>query len=156
MVVLAFDQSTNKSGYSVYNNGKLIDYGLIDKHKIKNSYNRLVQMGLAISHKIAEIKPDAVVAEDVFDQKNRITLVVLARLQGMIMYACTMDNIQLHIFSPSSWRKLLGFKQGGNVKRADLKQQAIDYVQHHFGLELSEDVAEAVCIGKAASSAIDF
>ena len=156
MVVLAFDQSTNKSGYSVYNNGKLIDYGLIDKHNIKNSYNRLVQMGLAISNKIAEIKPDAVVMEVVFDQKDRITLVVVARLQGMIMYACTMGNIPLHIFSPSSWRKLLGFKQGGNVKRADLKQQAIDYVQNHFGLELSEDVSEAVCIGKAASGAIDF
>lgn len=44
---------------------------------------------------------------------------------------------------------MLGFKQGRQVKRPELKQQAIDYVADHYGEVVSSDEADAMCIAKA-------
>lgn len=45
---------------------------------------------------------------------------------------------------------MLGFKQGRQVKRPELKQQAIDYVADHYGENVSSDEADAMCIATAA------
>lgn len=37
------------------------------------------------------------------------------------------------------------------MKRAELKQQSIDYVRTHFNIVATEDECEAICIGVAAS-----
>ena len=55
------------------------------------------------------------------------------------------------VYCPMQWRKALGYRQGGKVKRAELKQQSADYVKEHFGFDnFSEDRNEAICIGVAA------
>lgn len=44
MKVLAFDQSTNVTGYSIWESGELGDYGVIDLHKIKDTGARFYMM----------------------------------------------------------------------------------------------------------------
>lgn len=44
---------------------------------------------------------------------------------------------------------MLGFKQGRNIKRAQLKAQAQKFVKDHYDIEVTEDEADAICIGLA-------
>lgn len=102
-------------------------------------------MYLSIVRLIDENKPDVVVIEDIALQTNAKTLISLANLQGMIIAYCYLNDIIVEIYSPTEWRKTLGFTQG-RTKREDLKAQAINYVLNHFKLDVSEDAAEAICL----------
>lgn len=150
MNVLAFDQSTNLTGFSLFQDGQYITSGVIDKHKIKGADERIAEMGLAICKLIKEYKPDVVTIEDTQNQSNVKTVIFLARLQGCVILYCASKGIKLNILRPSEWRSALEYQQGPKVKREVLKQQSKDFVKNHFGLELeSEDEIEAIAINEA-------
>ena len=152
MKILSFDQSSTKSGFSIFENEQYVDSGLIDKHKITDQDKRVAEMGLAIYKKIKEIEPSLVIIEGVQQQSNAATMILLARLQGMVLGYCAAHKIRVEILGPSQWRSVLKFKQGAKVKREVLKQQAMDYVNKNFEIEgCTEDQSEAVCIGVAAT-----
>ena len=111
--------------------------------------HRFHTMLKTISNRIVENAPDIVVFEDISLQTNVSTLVLLAQLQGAIIQTCVMNDIEYIMFKSSSWRKVLNFHQGRNVKRPELKQQAKDFVKNKYGLELKEDICDAICIGEA-------
>ena len=150
MDVIAFDQSSKKTGWSHFRDGKCVKSGVIDKHKITDIDIRIGEMGIAICDKIAEIKPDVVVIEDVQSQGSVATVVFLARLQGFILGWCYVHGIKTQIMRPSEWRAMLQFRQGPKVKRAELKAQSIGYVLDTYGLDLSEDECESICLNDAA------
>lgn len=150
MKILSFDQSTRISGFCVVNDGIPEESGVIDLHKITDTEERSRQMGIALCKKIEEVDPDLIVIEEVQQQTNASTVIKLARIQGTIIGFAAAHRIDLKILTPSKWRSVLHYKQGPKVKRAELKQQSIDYVKEHFGLNVSEDEAEANCIGIAA------
>lgn len=157
MKVLAFDQSTRVTGYSVFENGKYVKSGVIDLHKITDTDERSKQMGLEICKLIEEHKPDEMVIEEVAMQSNADTLKKLARIQGMAIGFATAHNIPTHILEPSRWRRALHFEQGPKVKRAQLKQQSRDFVKNVLGLEIkSEDENEATAINDAAHRIYGF
>lgn len=156
MKILAFDQSSTRSGFSIFESGEYVDSGLIDKHKIADTDQRVAEMGLAIYKKIKEVNPQLCVLEDIQQQSNVATVILLARLQGMILGYCAAHKIRAEILRPSQWRSTLQFKQGPKVKREELKKQAMEYVQKNFNIEgCTEDRAEATCIGVAASKLFD-
>lgn len=156
MRILSFDQSSKLSGWSVFDDGEYVDSGVIDKHKITNSDKRIAEMGLAIYKKIKEVNPDTVIIEGVQQQSGVSTVILLARLQGMILGYCAAHKIRTEILGPSQWRSELSFRQGAKIKREELKQQAEDYVKQHFNsLECGQDESEAICIGVAASRLFD-
>lgn len=152
MKILSFDQSTNLTGFSLFDNGDYVDSGVIDKHTIKDTDKRVAAMGLDICKKIKEYKPDAVIIEDIQKQSNTKTVIYLARLQGCIILYCASKGIDLKILHPSEWRRILSYEQGPKVKREQLKEQSINYVKEHLGFDnFSEDRCEACCIGIAAN-----
>ena len=152
MKILSYDQSTNLTGWSLFDDNQYIDSGVIDKHKTKDTEKRIAEMGLDICKKIKEYKPDVVVMEDIQKQSNTKTVIYLARLQGCIILYCASKGIDLKILHPSEWRKVLSYNQVPKVPRAELKQQSIDYVKKHLGFDnFSEDRCEAICIGVAAN-----
>ena len=150
-MILSFDQSSNLSGYCLFD-GKIVQSGTIDKHKIKDSALRIAEMSKAICEKIEELKPDCVVIEDIQNQSSIKTVIMLARLQGMILGYCYAHGIETRILTPSQWRSKLGFHLGAGVKRDELKQQAVDYVAETFGTVVDVDQAEAICIAIAANN----
>ena len=156
MKILAFDQASRLSGWSLFDDGEYIDSGVIDKHKITDSDKRIAEMGLAIYKKIKEVSPYAVIIEGVQQQSGVSTVILLARLQGMILGYCAAHKIRVEILGPSTWRSALHFQQGKKVKREELKQQAMDYVEKNFDVEDCDiDQCEAICIGVAASKLFD-
>lgn len=150
MVILAFDQSTNVTGYCLTKDGQYIESGVIDKHKNKDTDARIAEMGLSICKKIKEYKPDLCVIEDIQQQSNTRTVIYLARLQGAILLYCASKGISIKILHPSEWRRVLSYSQGAKVKREELKQQSLNYIKEHFGFEKPEDESEAICINVAA------
>jgi Holliday junction resolvasome RuvABC endonuclease subunit len=150
MRLIAWDQASITSGYSVFEDGKYVDSGIIVKDKKIPIVERIPKMAEAICMKIKEHSPDIVVIEGIQNQGSIKTTLDLARLQGGIMMWCDIKKIPLHILMPSEWRSALKYQQGKFVKREELKQQSLDYIKKHFELEKSEDEAEAICIGAVA------
>lgn len=150
MKLLAFDQSSKKSGWCLIENGKYVKSGIIDKSQIADIDIRIGEMGIAICQHIKEFNPDIVVIEDVQSQGSISTVVHLARLQGFILGWCYVKHFQTETIRPSEWRKVLDFKQGAGVKRQVLKEQGMNYIKKKYNMDLPEDQAEAVCIGDAS------
>ena len=157
MKVLSLDQSTRCSGYSLFENGQYVESGVINMSKSKlETDKRSFEMAKEIWKIIKKSKPDELVLENVQQQSNPATMIILARLAGMIIGYAEAHNVNVHILLPSQWRKALGYSQGAKVKRKELKQQSINYVKNNFGLELSEDECEAICINEAAHKIYKF
>ena len=154
--VLAFDQSTKISAYSLWIDGKYIEVGIIDLHKMKDTSERVRAMGVELCRVIAKYKPTAVIIEEVAQQSNPMTLKLLARIQGVIIGFCAAHNIDTYIIEPSKWRSILHFHQGAGVKREELKAQAIQHVKNVYGLDASEDESESICINEAAHKIFGF
>ena len=156
MKILSFDQSTKISAHSVFIDGKYIECGVIDLHKMKDTSERVRAMGVELCKTIEKYNPEKVVLEEVAQQSNPMTLKLLARIQGVIIGFCAAHNIDTYIVEPSKWRSTLKFKQGAGVKREELKSQAIEYIEEYYHLNLSEDECEACCINEAAHKIFKF
>ena len=149
--ILAFDQSTRISGYSVFENDNYICSGVVDMSKSKlATHERSFEMAKALWKIIKKYKPDCVVIEDTQQQNNVKTVVVLARLQGMIIGYAEAHKVKVHILTPTQWRAVLNYSQGPRVKRAELKKQSIEYIKNKYGFNVSEDEAEAIALNDAA------
>ena len=156
MKVMAWDQSTKISAWSIFIDGKYETSGIIDHHKIKQVDERVQKMGLSICEQIEKIMPDMLIIEEVAQQSNPNTLKLLARIQGIIIGFAAAHKIPVHILEPSKWRSKLNFHQGAGVKREELKAQAIEFIRNTYGLDLIEDICEAICINTAAHKIFDL
>lgn len=151
MRVVSFDQSTRCSGYAVFEDGKYVTSGVIDMNKSQlETDKRSFEMAKEIWKVIKKYNPQELVIENVQQQSSPSTVIVLARLAGMIIGYAEAHNVHVHILLPSQWRKALGYSQGAKVKRQELKKQSINYVKNNLGLDLSEDECEAIAEGIAA------
>ena len=155
--VLSIDQSTRVTGYSYFVDGEYVESGIIDMNKSKlETGERSFEMAKAIWKVLKHYKPNYLVLEETQQQTNVKTVIILSRLQGMVVGYAEAHGVKTHIVQPSKWRAALCFSQGPKVKRAELKQQSIDYVKEHLGVELPEDQAEACCLGFAAHEIYNF
>lgn len=154
--ILAFDQASNLTGYSVYKNGELIKYGVLSLKDItKASFSEV-----AYDEKVENVKqflirsldffkPDIVAIEDIQRQSNIKTFKDLAYLQGVLKNYLYINNIPFIVLSPSMWRSELKIK---GRKRVDVKRNAQLYIKDKFNIEVTEDEADAICISIASSN----
>ena len=96
-----------------------------------------------------EIKPNIIYIEETVVLRNAQTQRFLTRLQGVVYAWCIQNNCEFNTIRPSSWRKAINLKQNKNIKREQLKQEAIDYVKEKYNIEVNDDIADAICIGDA-------
>lgn len=153
MNILAFDQSTQKTGWAVFKDGILIDSGVFDMHKEKDVDVRLRGLCAFAQGLVARWQPELVVAEGVSLQNPNVkTIVELARVQGLLQAAAYALPFEVPVifYMPAAWRKIVGIQMGRGVKRAELKKAAITMVAEHYGKQVSDDEADAILIGQAA------
>lgn len=147
MTILGFDQSSTCSGWAVFQDNEYRISGVL---KLQGEpTERLLDMADAICERIDFIKPDKVAIEDIFDNQNTHTLVVLARLQGIILSHCHKKGIPLTIIPSKTWRKVVGINE---KKRKDAKAAAIKLVEKLYDVQVSADEAEAVLLTKASET----
>lgn len=150
MRILSLDQAIRCTGYAVHEGTDLIKQGSINLQKEKDTELRLRKMCTKIKDLIDEYKPDIVVFEDVSLRQSIKTLIALSRLQGAIIQTTYSYGTDYCIYPPTQWRSILGFNQGKDVKRPQLKDQAIARVAAQYHLDVKDnDAAEGICIGLA-------
>ena len=152
MLVAGIDGSTKNTGISIMRDGKLEFYTLIDFHKEKDAMKRIQNMWIEISKILDKYKPDAVYMEKSIDKKNIDTLQKLSYLAGGVMFYCTQNGIEFVNPFPVEWRAKIGIKQSNKIKRDMLKAEAIIAVKKEYGLDVGDDIAEAILICRSAFS----
>ena len=147
MKIIGLDQSTRRSAYSVFINGKLKRYGMfLADEKEKDPYIRMEQMYEQLSAFLKKEKPDAVVIENIQFQKNQHAYAILGNMQGVVFAILYGLHIPFFVVEPSKWRVNVGIKP--TSKRDILKKDAIETVSAKYDIDASEDESEAVLIGQ--------
>lgn len=142
MKTLSLDQSTNITGWSIFKDGKLKGCGYYlaqGKHsieKINDTENFLIDM-------IKTHNPDMIIIEDIQYQNNIHTFKVLAELLGVLENSLYKNEIAYIIIPSTQWKSLCGIK---GRKRDEQKQNAIKFVREKFNIDVSSDVADAICL----------
>lgn len=141
MKILSLDLSTKSSGYAVFENDKLISYGVMKSTEknllVRGNYMAEYTRLLCEKHG----KFDFVVIEDLKVLSNQSTLVKLAQVQGMVLRELKEQEVKF--IMPTVWRK--EFKLNG--KRAEAKVKAIELCKE-LGYEVEcDDDAEAILLG---------
>ena len=113
--------------------------------------NWLIQM-------INNWNPDMIGLEDIqLQQINGKTIGVttyrtLARLQGILLATCTEQNIDWVCCPPATWRAHCGVK---GRTRTDKKKSMQNLIKQWFDITVSDDVADAIGIGKWVSEKVN-
>lgn len=158
MIYCGLDMSSKSSAFSIFDNNKLMDYGLWKiPDDIIDWRDRILWMGNQLDEFIKNHKIDKLYCEDVpLIMNNPQTLKILSALQGMIIGVCSSNNIKPIFINVSQWRSDLGLFTGKqkDTKREEMKKSSIEYANKTFGLELiwkspsskfnEDDIADAI------------
>lgn len=146
MRVCGIDASTNKTGVSLFIDGEYSGHMLIDLHKIKDSNIRVPKMMKEIKGVLDYYEPDIIVMEECLLKTNIATVKLLSYLAGAIISWAADNQVEFRFQLPTEWRKRVKIVQGPKTPRDKLKQEAIDMVKEKFGIDVTDDEAEAVLI----------
>lgn len=158
MEVLSLDLSTHSTGFAIFKDGNLKEYGCLEA-KGKNPIERIY----IIIKQIEEILDrqensniERIIAEEVRPENNQTgpgnlrTHKVLMWLQAALEFLnYNNKKIKIEYIYPSEWRAKCGIRTGKNIKRDALKQKDIDFVKDQYGIEVNDDIADAIGIGYA-------
>lgn len=136
---LGLDMSSNKSGYALFDDKKLITYGLWEPKDKMEWRDRVIYMGEQLDDFLKHNEVNQVYCEDVpLMMKNPQTLKMLSALQGVLMGICVANNVKVTFISVSTWRSALGLfdKTQKGKERDEMKQKSIEMANRIFGLDL--------------------
>lgn len=146
--LIAFDQSTTASGFCIMEmgSGDIIESGVVIPNKNDETIDRITYtikrcLNLVRTHEVT-----FVFIEGVQVQRNPVVYEVLAKLAGSLEIMLYESGYLVNVVKASEWRRRVGIK---SRKRADVKKEAIELVKELYGLEVSEDEAEAVLFARA-------
>lgn len=144
--ILALDQATHISGYAIFNNKNLIDYGSFEAIGT-NDIERGVQIKQWMISLIDQFQIDFVGIEGIQYQTAAgvTTFETLARLQGILAATCVEEKVQYKIVPTNTWRVHCGVK---GRSRPDRKRSMQRLVKEWFNLNATEDECDAIGIGK--------
>lgn len=150
--VVAIDNATEKVGISVFDDGKLV-YWHLYKYA-GETIERLVKNRQFLEDTIIKTwEPDYIVLEDIQYQNNNIlTFKILAMLLGSSIVSVAAANIKYVTVLSKVWRS--HFMINGKT-RVQQKVQAIEKVKEMYGIDVNDDVAEAILLGKYSVDTIN-
>lgn len=139
--VLSLDLSTKSSGFCVFNNGKIVEYGTIKSNDkdflVRGQY--MAEFVRLLCEKYGKF--DKVVIEELKIISNQRTLVMLGIVQGMVIRE--VRDSEIVFIAPTVWRKKFHL----NGKREDAKRKAIALCRFKGFETNSDDEAEAILLG---------
>lgn len=154
--VLALDQATHISGWSIFDGKELVKYGLFETNA-ETPIEKANDVRVWLANMINNWNPDLIALEGIQFQNNLgshsigvTTFETLARLQGILMMTCYELKVPFEICHTQTWRSYCGVK--GKAK-ADKKKSAQLIVKQVYDISVTNDAADAILIGKYASDA---
>ena len=151
MKLLALDQASKTSGYSIFQDGKLIDYG----HFTVNDESlgaRLNKIRRKVVELIMDNDIDYVAFEDIQLQQNVgnnvVTFKALAEVFGVIAELLEELEINSVCVSSNTWKSYCGIK---GRTRPEQKRNAQAFVAQTYNVKATQDESDAICIGHMVS-----
>lgn len=111
MKVLGLDMSSQKSGYALFVNGKLKDYGLweLNSSTEHDWRQRIAFMADCVNKYCRGCAIDIIYVEDVPPiLENTQTIKVLSALQGMLISVATQYDIEIKFIPVKTWKQKIG------------------------------------------------
>lgn len=144
--ILALDQASRISGWSVFDGKELTSYGTYEV-KTTEEAQRFHEVNMWFISMIENWKPDYVALEGIQYEKQMgvTTFQTLARLQGILMETCTQHSLPFKICHTGTWRSHCHVK---GKARSDVKRSMQLIVKEWLDISVSEDCADAIGIGK--------
>lgn len=147
--IISLDQSLSCTGWAVFDGKTLIAADTFSVSKTAPMDRRLLEIYKNLTDLYHEYEFEKIYFEDIQLQAgNALTYKHLAYAQAAIILWCGHMNMDWSVSAPSHWRKVLG--GGFGRKRAEQKRYAIQLVQKWYNIEVLSDIADAICIGRAA------
>lgn len=145
--IIAIDQASQKIGISIYDKGKLAYYHLVEVTgtlpvRLAKIYKFLVEVV------IQTWRPDYLVFEDIQYQDNALTHKTLGMVMGICVLAAEQHSIPHTEILNKVWQS--EFNIAGSTRVAQ-KSNVIKRVQEYYGIEVNDDVADAILMGKYAA-----
>lgn len=144
--LLALDQASLTSGFAVFKDDQLFDYG-----KFTFSDTDLAERLVKIRNKVIELIDFYEITEVAFEDiqmqgnvNNVQTFKVLAEVYGVILELLQELEMKYVIVPSSTWKSTLGIR---GKARQEQKKNAQLYVLEKYGVKAIQDVCDAICIG---------
>ena len=150
--ILALDQATKITGYSVFDVGKLVKYGTFNTTS-DDEVARCASVKNWFLSMIQNWRPDYVGIEGIQyqpkvfdgDTVGSVTLFqTLAHLQGILLVTCHENNIPYRICPTNTWRNVCGVK---GRTRADKKKSMQLLAKAWYNIVATDDETDAIGIG---------
>lgn len=149
MRLLALDQASNISGWAIFEDNKLIEYGKIDASNYDDVGTRLHLIRTSVQKIIIDYNIDKVVLEDIYLDNIHInnvkTFKVLSEVFGVIYELCVELNKPVVAVLAGTWKSTLGIK---GKTRPEQKKNAQQYILDKYNLKIIQDIVDAICIGE--------
>jgi crossover junction endodeoxyribonuclease RuvC len=153
ITILGIDCGTAITGWSILefttdsgnkkSKPKLIQYGIIETHKLTPEEHRLRDVGDSIKELILEFKPQQLAIEDLFFFKNAKTVIKVSQSRGVVVYQSVSHGLSYHSYTPLQIKQQLT-----GYGRAE-KSQIMFMVSKIFGLKsekIQDDAADAIAV----------
>ncbi len=158
--LISIDGSTTNTGIAIFNidTEELVNYSHIKPENDKkfdkktNMDNRIKMMIKDITTILNKYNPRDIAMEDTYGAKDMYAYKKLCHLQGLLLSYSITNNISMEFYTPLFWRKKIGIpitKDKKRLKRNDFKTLAVEIVREKYNIDVTEDEAEAICIGLA-------
>ena len=145
-IILALDQASRTSGWSVFEDDGLVASGTFTYDDDDFSV-RLVKIRTKVFRLITEYDVDKVLLEDIQlqGQTNNVdTYRKLAEVLGVLEELCCELKIPHEIIHSQTWKSTLNIK---GRDRATQKRNAQAFVAATYGKKVSQDESDSICIG---------
>lgn len=148
MRILALDQASRITGWAIFDDGELIEYGAIDVSKYSNLGDRLYTLRNLVKDTIIKFKIDKVILEDIYLDGQKInnvqTFKVLAEVFGVLYELCVELKIPVEAVLAGTWKSSLHIK---GRTRPEQKKAAQEWVLNNYNIKTTQDTVDAICIG---------
>lgn len=150
--ILALDQASRVSGWSVFINGELKDWGHLTTNQ-DDIGERLVEIHNFIKNKVQEWNIDTIAFEDIQLQSsvgnNVKTFKVLANVYGVVLMTAVELNKNYEVIPSSTWKSKLQIK---GRTRPEQKRNAQEFVLQKYNVKATQDECDSICIGTCVNS----
>lgn len=150
MRLLALDPSSINTGYALYTDEDLTEYGNINL--IKRAPDNSKTMVKKLWELLDKIRPDYIVFEKgLLLYRGYKTADTLNRVFYAIETWAINNDTEYSVYIPTSWRKeLKDEKLNNKAKTPEIKKWDIDKCNEIFKLQITDDnIADAILIGKS-------
>lgn len=149
MKVLALDQSTRVTGWAVFVDDALQEYGKFDAENAGTDIGkRLTYIREKVKALIDKYDIQKILIEEIQLQNtvgnNVVTYKKLAYVQAILIQMFDELRLPYEIIASSSWKSTLSIK---GRARAEQKKNAQIYVNTIYGIKATQDECDAICIG---------